>query len=579
MNLKTTLFKTDRRCLLLLIPLAAVLFSFNMAGWDLWAPDEPDTGEVVREILLNGHWGALTDNNAPFLEKPPLYHWLAALFSLPSGRVTTFALRLPSSLAAFAGVLVLFALGRSMFGRRVGTLAAIVLMTAQKYFFESRWAHVDMLWSALLLCAALCFHEAWRRAGSERAERAGAEWANRRAERSDERGGERRWLLGFYLAIGLAVITKGPLGILLPLLAAGAFLTVTRDLGFVRRMGLTWGLPITLAPAALWLLGWRASGSPYPLDDVLTRLMTRFTTGVHHREPFWATFVNLLVIFLPWTLLLPAAIRQTFPRRGGRPDPQNAYVYTWIVVILAVFALSVEKRAVYLLPVLPFLALLVGRLWDVALLDWEPSVAGRAVGLFLWLNLAAIGIGAAVALPKIERASPDLLPAAVALAAVGLAATVAARLVHRRLGGGAALATLSAGLLTLYLVTAGVAMPALNQYKSARPFSLRVREVAAGAPLAMFPDFRPAYVYYTERFIDVLPDRARLQAYLASGPRVFVLIEESNYESERRHAASAMHVLDREQIGHRAMLLVSNAPSEPGTAPAIEPGAESSERP
>jgi 4-amino-4-deoxy-L-arabinose transferase-like glycosyltransferase len=325
-------------------------------------------------------------------------------------------------------------------------------------------------------------------------------------------------------------------------------------------MGLTWGLPVALAPAVLWLLGWRASGATYPLHDVLARLMTRFTSGVHHREPFWATFVNLVVIFLPWTLLLPAAIRQTFPRRGGRPDPQNAYIYSWIVVILAVFALSVEKRAVYLLPILPFLALLVGRLWDVALLDWEPSVTGRAVTWFLWLNLAAVAIGAAVALPKIERAAPDLLPVAGALAAVALAGVVAAHLTHRRLGGGAALATLSAGLLAFYLVTAGAAMPAVNEYKSARPFSLRVRETAAGAPLAMYPDFLPAYVFYSERFIEVLPDRARLQAYLASAPRVFLLIEESNYEAERRHAASEMRVLDREQIGHRVMLLVSNAP-------------------
>jgi len=567
MNLKTSPFRTDRQCLLLLIPLAAVLFSFNMAGWDLWAPDEPDTGEVVREILLNGHWGALTDNNHPFLEKPPLYHWLAALFSLPSGRVTTFALRLPSSLAAFGGVLALFLLGRNLFGRRVGTLSALVLMTSQKYFFESRWAHVDMLWSVLLLCAAVCFHEAWRRAGGEQAERAGVEWANRRAERSDERGGERRWLFGFYLAMGLAVITKGPLGLLLPLLAVAVFLSVARDLRFVRRMGLTWGVPIALAPAAMWLLGWRASGAPYPLHDVLVRLMTRFTTGVHHREPFWATFVNLLVIFLPWTLLLPPAIRQTFPRRGSRPDSQNTYVYSWIVVILTVFALSVEKRAVYLLPILPFLALLVGRFWDMALLDWEPSVPGRAVGWFLWLNLAAITIGSAVALPKIERAAHDLLPAAVTLAAVGLATVVAAHFVHRRLGGGAALATLSAGLVAFYLVTAGSAMPAINEYKSARPFSLRVRETAAGAPLAMYPDFRPVYVYYTERFIDVLPDRARLSAYLDSAPRVFVLIEEGNYEAERQQGPSTMHVLDREQIGHRAMLLVSNAPpaETPGT--------------
>src|SRR5437773_1907287 len=100
MTLAIRIFRSDRSCLLLLLVLGLLLFATGLGARDLWAPDEPDIGEVVREIHLSGSWAVLRDNQQLYFEKPPLYPWLAALFSLPAGRPTEFALRLPSSLAA-----------------------------------------------------------------------------------------------------------------------------------------------------------------------------------------------------------------------------------------------------------------------------------------------------------------------------------------------------------------------------------------------------------------------------------------------------------------------------------------------
>src|SRR5439155_359558 len=155
------------------------------------ALDEPDIGEVVREIHLSGSWAVLRDNQQLYFEKPPLYPWLAALFSLPAGRPTELALRLPSSLAALGGLFVVFFLGRGLFGRRTGTLAAVILATTYGYFMEGRWAHPDMLWTFWLMLACLAFHQAYRA------------------------GGARVWMVVFYLAIGLANLTKGPHGLLI----------------------------------------------------------------------------------------------------------------------------------------------------------------------------------------------------------------------------------------------------------------------------------------------------------------------------------------------------------------------------
>lgn len=541
MTLTVRIFRSDRSCLLLVGPLALVLVAFGLGGRDLWAPDEPRTGEVVREIALTGSWAVLHDNGRPYLEKPPLYFWLAAAAARLTGRVNEFSVRLPASLAGLAGVVTLFYLGRALFGRRTGALGAVVLLTTQKYFMEARWAHPDMLWCGLLLAACLALHQGHRAAG------------------------DRRWLAGFYLAMGLAALTKGPLGILLPLAAAVVFLAGTRDLSFLRRAGLAWGLPLALLPGVLWLAAYRsAAAAPFPLGEGLARLATRFAQGVHHHRPLVHLATSLPIDLLPWIVFLPGALWHTFPRRGAGLDKDTAYLYSWIMVIFTVFAFSAEKRGVYMLPLLPLTSLLVGRVWDTALQDWDPSPVGRTIRWSLFAGLALALVSSAVFLPRVGRHLPGLRVPAAILAGTALLAVVVAIVVERRRGGGAALSAFGAGLVACYLVIAISVLPALDHYKSARPFCERVAAAVGAAPLGIYPDYRSAYVFYTRRFIDVLESREALANFLASGRRSFCLMEESHYEVERRALDADLHVLDREQVGHRSMLLVSNAPGEAG---------------
>jgi 4-amino-4-deoxy-L-arabinose transferase-like glycosyltransferase len=543
-SLTVRIFRSDQSCLLLVLPLALFLTSFDLGGRDLWAPDEPRTGEVVREILLGGSWAVLHDNGKPYVEKPPLYFWLAAAASRAAGGVSETALRLPASLAALLGAIVLFYLGRDLFGRRVGALAAIVLVTTQKYFMEARWAHPDMLWTLLLTFACFAFYRGYRA------------------------GGDFRWLAAHSIAIGLALITKGPLGFLLPLAAVLVFLAASRDLGFVRRARFAWGLPLALLPTALWLASYRASsGEAFPLADTGARLLARFTQGVHHPRPLTHILTSLPIDLLPWVLFLPGALWHTFPRRGGHADRENVYLYSWITVILAVFTLSAEKRGVYLLPLLPLVALVIGRLWDTALFDWDPSPVDRTITWSLGAGLVLWAGSAAVFLPRIVREISYLQRPAFLLAGAALLAVAGAAVTHRLRGGGPALAVFVAGLVACYVVVAVGILPALDRTKSARPFCARVVAEVGAAPLGIYPDYHAAYVFYTRRFIEILPDRASLERFLRPDRRAFVLIESERYEAERRPLGLDLHVVDRERVGHRAMVLVSSSPNaSPGAA-------------
>ncbi|MBI4168651.1 MAG: glycosyltransferase family 39 protein [Acidobacteria bacterium] len=543
------IFRSNRGCLLLVLPLALLLFTPNLGGRDLWAPDEPRAGEVTREILTTGSWAVLHNNGRPYIEKPPLYFWLGAVLSLPAGRVSELTVRLPANLAALFGVVTVFYLGRNLFGRRTGALAGVVLATAQGYFMEARWAHPDMLFASLLSFACLAFHQAYRT------------------------GGSTGWLAGFYLAIGFANLTKGPLGLLLPPLAALVFLAGSRNLAFLRRAGLAWGLALALAPAALWLAAYRVSaGEAYPLGFALERLARRFTEGMHHTRPFLHTFTALPLEFLPWTILLPAALWHTFPRPGSRSDPENAYVYSWIVVLLAVFGISAEKRGVYLLPLLPLLALLVARLWDTALMAWDPPPVDRPIAWSLGAGLILALGAASYYLPRLRREFPDLLPAAILLSGAVILTSIVAVAAHWRSGGGVALAHLAAGLVICYLIIATVVMPALDPFKSARAFSHRVGATVGDAPLGIYPHYHSAYAFYTGRFLATPGSREDLDAFLRSAPRVYCLIEEESYEAVRRTLGTDVRVLDRERVGHRfVLLLVSEGGGGSCAAPQADP--------
>lgn len=547
MSLGVRIFRSDRSCLLLVLPLALILFAVGLGDRDLWDPDEPRTAQITSEILSTGSWAVLHENDARYVEKPPLAFWLAAACSLSAGRVTEFTVRLPSSLAAVLGVVVAFFLGRALFGRRIGALAALVLTTTQDYFMEARWAHPDMIWTFFLTAAGLFFYLAYRSEGA---------WG---------------WLAAFYVALGLAILTKGPAALLMAFLAVLLFLATTGDLRFLLRVRPLWGLPLAILPSALWLMAYAASaGEPFPVQQALLEIGRRAVHGMHHAHLFGHVLTSLAIEFVPWTLFLPGALWHTFPRRGQRRDPQNAYLYSWALAIFSVFAMSAEKRGVYLLPLLPFLAILVARLWDAALMAWDPSPVERAI---IWplVTVLLLALGCAVfCVVRVGRDWPALRGPAVALAGAALLSSGAALVIRRSRGLGAALGAFTAGLAACYLLIALFVLPAIDRYKSARPLAARIAAVAGGAPVGIYPDPHDAFAFYARRPIAVVRSRDALRTFLLSAPRVLCLMEDDQFAVEKRLVDVPLRVIERRNVGHRAMVLIeaSGAGAKAGSASA-----------
>jgi 4-amino-4-deoxy-L-arabinose transferase-like glycosyltransferase len=122
----------ERLHLPLLALLAAVLFSVNLGGYDLWPADEPRYAQVAREMLDSGNWLSPTVNGESYLEKPPLLFWSQALVSLPFGDINECTARVPSALSGIVVLVLTYLLARGLFGAQTAFYAALFLLTCHQ---------------------------------------------------------------------------------------------------------------------------------------------------------------------------------------------------------------------------------------------------------------------------------------------------------------------------------------------------------------------------------------------------------------------------------------------------------------
>lgn len=378
----------QRLPLIAVLAAAFVVITVNLGGYDLWPPDEPRFGQVAREMRESGNPIALTVNGEPYKEKPPLLFWLIALASLPFGDVTETSARVPSAAAALACVYFSYRLALDLFGARAALFSGFVLTTSALFWWEARSVRTDMLLTACLSAALYFF---WRH-----------DQARTRMPVDDRV--VRRYLLYFYAAVGAAVFAKGPPGIVFPLLLALAYYWGRKDGRRALRLG--WGLAVVAAVIAAWLIPAYLMAAPsqhasetqsLSLGENLYRnTIGRFFLGVSKARPPWYYLENLPLNLFPWTLFLPWVIWFAWKRR--RENDAMRLLLSWILPALVFFSISAGKRAVYLLPLFPALAILIGYAL-VVLVDSERyawlrrTVGGVWAVLLLALGASTIFIG------------------------------------------------------------------------------------------------------------------------------------------------------------------------------------------
>jgi 4-amino-4-deoxy-L-arabinose transferase-like glycosyltransferase len=324
------------------VALAAGLFLWGI--W--WLPlSDPDAGmyaDIAARMAASGDWLTPRFNGLRYLEKPPLLYWLIAVTYRVAG-LSEWGAHLWPALAGVAVVAMTYAIGRATCGTSVGLLAGLVLATTIGYFVYARVVSTDLLFTSFLSLALFAFLWSYRGRG-------------------------KGWRVLLYVSIGLAVMTKGVIGVLLPGLIMGAFLLLSRDLSALKRLGLWWGIPLVVAIALPWhlmiALRHEEFFSFYVIDNHVLRFLGRRAFVEDDVPLSFAAFLSAtLMLFGPWSLFLPAALREAAGRlRESTLEGQaRLLMLLWAGLIILFFALSPLKLEHYGLPALPALALLVGQ--------------------------------------------------------------------------------------------------------------------------------------------------------------------------------------------------------------------------
>jgi 4-amino-4-deoxy-L-arabinose transferase-like glycosyltransferase len=475
-----------------LLALVAALLVLRLGKVPLLGPDEPRYTRVAVEMHRAGEWVTPTLQGEPWLEKTPLFYWLAGgAFSL-LGETETAA-RVPAVLATLLLVGMTVVVGARLYGTAAGLHAGFIAGTSVLMFAYGRAASMDMLLAATVTA-------------------------------SIGLGGLR--LLGMagpyaFLAAaafaGLATLAKGPLGLLLPLLVLGGLILATRQWRSAREMVSPLALGAFVVVSAPWYIAILVDQGRNFIDVfVLDHNLQRFTSTIHHHPgPFWYYLPILLAGLFPWSGLAVPGLAWVRPK-SSRSD---LFVALWLGLPLVFFSVAGSKLPGYILPCVPPLAILMGRAAErlVSAAAPERYLSGRVTAL------VGLALGALVATTPafLFRMQEPLWRSAVPFGLWALAVTF---LFSRRVGPdpAGALRLLRIGAPGLLLLVTLAAPPILARRESGR----RLFIPAQGREVLAWGAWRTAWMsgyFYNDGKVREVSSAEEVFAAIDEGPALVLV--------------------------------------------------------
>ncbi|EHC08674.1 ArnT family glycosyltransferase [Fischerella thermalis] len=374
-----------------LILVGGIAFFWHLGSIGLIDETEPLFAEASRQMYTTGDWITPFFNGKTRFDKPALIYWCQAIAYSIFG-VNEWAVRLPSAIAAMAVISLAFYTVQWQLAKQdaleqvfrpsrrwltAGVVAAVMALNPEMIVW-GRTGVSDMLLTGCIGSALLCFFLGY-------ASQEGSEIGDR------EQGGHgeyhtphtpptvpnphlpKKWYLACYILIAGAILTKGPVGIVLPGLIISAFLLYLGKFREVmREMRLLLGMLIILVLSLPWyvLVTWR-NGWNYINSFFGYHNIERFTEVVNgHTAPWYFYFLVVLLGFAPYSVYLPLSMaRLKFWQRNywcsqERSQQLGLFAFFWFVSIFGFFTIAVTKLPSYVLPLMPAAAILVGLLWS-----------------------------------------------------------------------------------------------------------------------------------------------------------------------------------------------------------------------
>ncbi|MBV8271532.1 MAG: glycosyltransferase family 39 protein [Cupriavidus sp.] len=371
----------------LFVVVALVVWFVSLDMRHLVGPDEGRYAEISREMFASGDWVTIRYNALKYFEKPPFHMWVTAvgyeLFGLGEWQA-----RLAVALSGLLGIGVSMMAARRWFGGRAAAFTGLALLAAPMWSVAAHFNTLDMTLAGVMSCV-LAF--------MLMAQHPDASVAARRG-----------WMAACWAAMGVAILTKGLVGIALPGLVLVVYTLVTRDWGLWRRLHLALGAVVMLVITVPWFYLVSVRNPEFPNFFFIHEHWERYTSNIHSRSgPIWYFLPLVVGGFLPWAGMFPrlwTAMRM--PADGSQTQVQARFrpammAGIWAIAIFVFFSLSRSKLPGYIVPVIPALGILAG----VALDRLTPRVWGKQL-----LGMAIVAACGLLASPVVATLNANHIP-------------------------------------------------------------------------------------------------------------------------------------------------------------------------
>jgi dolichyl-phosphate-mannose-protein mannosyltransferase len=491
----------------IIVAIGTLLFIVNLGGYPLYTKGEPREAVTIFDIVHGG--GVILPMRAgvEIPSKPLMMHWIAALVSDAAGGVNEWTVRMPSAVFAIIGMVLCYWYISRLFETRSAFLSALILGTSIQYLQAGTGARVDM---TLTFFMEVAFFELIMLAE-----------------------GLSNCTLPLYLALTFAILSKGPVGLLLPALVGAIWIILWQRVDLIHRLRLGRGALLIAIVAGGWYVAAAAVGGMNFIDKQILaenfyRLFQSVAFHQGHAHAFYYEDGALLVGFLPWSPVALLAALQYF-RGARRIDGRFGYLLCWFLAVLIFYNLPQSKRGVYLLALYPALSAIVALLLcDAAdqrdtIHGWVEGLSRVAGAFYVAAGIAGI-IGLVFLFGRPEMVESILsyfgfrapkLPAALASATaahwifslmlplatitIGFFLLRAQPLMEKMVG------AISVGVVCIALAANLVVEPAIANALSPKEFAQRVTEIAGIRPFGYFGSLNYAFAFYNGRDVKLIP--------------------------------------------------------------------------
>ena len=503
----------DRRVFFLLLLLSLPVFFIALGANSIWDANEAFYVETPRQMVLTGDYVRPSFNGLERFNKPVLSYWIVAGLYQMFG-ISVGVERLGIALGAMGIIVATFLLGRSLGARVTGVVAALLFATAPRIVFFSRRIFIDV-YITLFMSLVLAFFVLALRDVARR----------------------RLYLTLMYVAMGLGVLTKGPMAVLLPGAVFAVWIAIERRWSDLRHLMLIPGALIVLGIVAPW---WIAVGLSDPhgwqhvRDFFIGENVGRFASSMTGaRSPVFFLGVLFADLLLPWAPLLAVVIVVAWRRRHQpREDvaPIRRLLWLWIAVIVGGFSLSASKEDLYIFSVIPAVAALIADTLVRTRFGLDDRLVSAGVAVIAALLVAA-GVFVYVYMRHGFYQIALATPISLMLTAAG---AIAAGLAVARRPQFAVVAMAAMCVIFNYVLVWRV-LPALERLKPVPQLVAAIR--SGGTPAAQIGSVNmdlPSLVYYANQSVTPLDGTRHAREYFAQYPEPWVVMGLPEWETLRQ---------------------------------------------